>query len=65
MISLKKFEPNLLKIDKRSYKNNGIYRIGYITIKKNDDYENIYVTTGILTILVLSINRIFAMVVTI
>ena len=33
--------------------------------KKNDDYENIYVTTGILTILVLSMNRIFAMVVTI
>ena len=65
MISLKKFEPNLLKIDKRSYKNNGIYRIGYITIKKNDDYENIYVTTGILTILVLSMNSIFAMVVTI
>ena len=65
MISLKKFEPNLLKIDKRSYKNNGIYRIGYITIKKNDDYENIYVTTGILKILVLSMNRIFAMVVTI
>ena len=65
MISLKKFESNLLKIDKRSYKNNGIYRIGYITIKKNDDYENIYVTTGILTILVLSMNRIFAMVVTI
>ena len=65
MISLKKFEPNLLKIDKRSYKSNGFYRIGYITIKKNDDYENIYVTTGILKILVLSMNRIFAMVVTI
>ena len=42
MISLKNFEPNLLKIDKRSYKNIGIYSIGYITIKKNDDYENIY-----------------------
>ena len=42
MISLKNFEPNLLKIDRRSYKNIGIYNIGYITIKKIDDYENIY-----------------------
>ena len=33
---------NLLKIDKKSYKNIGIYNIGYITIKKIDDYENIY-----------------------
>ena len=30
------------KIDKKSYKNIDIYYIGYITIKKNDDYENIY-----------------------
>ena len=42
MINLKNFEPNLLKIDKKSYKNIGIYNIGYITIKKIDDYENIY-----------------------
>ena len=42
MISLKNFEPNLLKIDRKSYKNIGIYNIGYITIKKIDDYENIY-----------------------
>ena len=42
MISLKNFEPNLLKIDRKSYKNIGIYKIGCITIKKNDDYENIY-----------------------
>ena len=32
----------MLKIDKRSYKDNGIYNTGYITIKKNHDYENIY-----------------------
>ena len=32
----------MLKIDKKSYKNIGIYNIGYITIKKIDDYENIY-----------------------
>ena len=42
MINLKKFQPNLLKIDRKSYKNIGIYNIGYITIKKIDDYENIY-----------------------
>ena len=42
MINLKNFEPNLLKIDRKSYKNIGIYNIGYITIKKIGDYENIY-----------------------
>ena len=31
----------MLKIDKKSYKDIGIYNIGYITIKKID-YENIY-----------------------
>ena len=34
-INIKDFESNLLKIDKKSYKNIGIYNIGYITIKKN------------------------------
>ena len=42
MINIKNFDPILLKIDKKSYKNIGIYNIGYITIKKIDDYENIY-----------------------
>ena len=42
MINIKKFDSNLLKIDKKSYKDIGIYNIGYITIKKIDDYENIY-----------------------
>ena len=36
------FRSNLLKIDKKPYKNNDIYYIGYITIKKIDDYESIY-----------------------
>ena len=40
--NIKNFELNLLKIDRKSYKNIGIYNIGYITIKKFDDYENIY-----------------------
>ena len=42
IINLKDFDPNLLKIDKKSYKNIDIYYIGYITIKKIDDCENIY-----------------------
>ena len=32
----------MLKIDRKSYKNIGIYNIGYITIEKIDDCENIY-----------------------
>ena len=46
MINLKSFEPSLLKIGKRSYKNIGIYNIGYIKIIKIDDYENIYSVTA-------------------
>ena len=42
IIAIKKFDPILLKIDRKSYKNIGIYNIGYITIKKIDDCENIY-----------------------
>ena len=42
IINLKNFESNLLKIDKKHYKNNGIYYIGYIIIKKIDDCESIY-----------------------
>ena len=42
IINLKNFKLKLLKIDKRSYKNIGIYNIGYITIKKIDDCENVY-----------------------
>ena len=37
MINLKNFEPNFLKIHKNSYRN-----IGYITIRKIDDYGSIY-----------------------
>ena len=42
IIDLENFKSNLLKIDKKSYKDIGIYNIGYITIKKIDYYENIY-----------------------
>ena len=36
MINIKDFNPSLTKIDKRSYKNIGIYYIGYITMKDSD-----------------------------
>ena len=42
MVNLKDFESNLLKIDKKNYKWINIYYIGYVTIKKIDDYKNIY-----------------------
>ena len=41
MINIKDFNPSLIKIDKKSYKNIGIYHIGYITIKSISDCENI------------------------
>ena len=42
MISIEDFDSILLRIDKKSFKNVGIYNIGYIIIKKVDDYENMH-----------------------
>ena len=42
IINLEDFESNLLKIDKNHYKGINIYYIGYITIKKIADCEDIY-----------------------
>ena len=42
IIDIKDFHSNLLKIDKKQYKDMHIYYIGYITIKKFDDCENIH-----------------------
>ena len=42
MINIKNFHSNLLKIDKKSYKDIDNYYIGYITIKKFADCENIH-----------------------
>ena len=42
IINIKDFDSSLLKIDKKSYKGCGIYNIGYITIKRIDDYKNIH-----------------------
>ena len=37
MVNIKDFDPNLLKLDKTSFKNIGVYYIGYITEK--DQYK--------------------------
>ena len=42
MVNLKHFDLHLLKIEKKHYTGINIYCIGYITIKKIDDCENIY-----------------------
>ena len=42
MIDTRNFHSNLLKIDKKSHKDIDIYYIGYITIKKFSDCENIH-----------------------
>ena len=42
MIDIRNFHSNLLKIDKKPYKDIDIYYIGYITIKKFNDCENIH-----------------------
>ena len=36
IINIKDFDSNLLKVDKKSYKNTDIYYIGYITMKDSD-----------------------------
>ena len=36
IISIKDFNPSLIKTDKKSYKNIGIYYIGYITMNDSD-----------------------------
>ena len=40
-INLKDFDARLLKVDKKDYNEIDIYYIGYVTIKKIADYNNI------------------------
>ena len=42
MIDIENFQSNLLKIDKKHYKDDNIYYIGYITVKKFNDCEHIH-----------------------
>ena len=41
MVNIKNFDPSLIKIDQKSYKNIDICNIGYITIKRINDYGNV------------------------
>ena len=43
IIDIRKFEPNLLKVDKRSHKDFDIYYIGYNTIKKVNNVFEMYI----------------------
>ena len=51
MINIKDFHSNLLKIDKKPYKDLDIYYIGYIMIKKIGDCENIHSVTPLYLII--------------
>ena len=55
-INLKDFDTRLLKIDKKDYNEIDIYYIGYVTIKKIADYNNI----NIINPLYLMINELSA-----
>ena len=50
IIGIKIFDPNLLKIDRKSYKNINIYYIGYATIKDSDSVKIYSVNPLYLTI---------------
>ena len=52
MINIENFGSNLLKRVKKLYKNIDIYYIGYITIKKIDEYENIHSVNPLYLIIV-------------
>ena len=41
MVKIGDFHSNLLEIDKKSHNDINVYFIGYVTIKKFSEYENI------------------------
>ena len=51
MIDIKNFHSNLLKIDKKSHEDIDIYQIGYITIKKFSDCDNIHIVNPLYLII--------------
>ena len=53
MINIKNFDPNLLKIEKKLYKNIDIYYIGYITMK-----DSVYVKINSVNPLYVIINEV-------
>ena len=57
MIDIKNFDWSLMKVGKRFYKNISIYNIGYITIEKIDDYENIISVNPLYQLLVKQMDK--------
>ena len=52
IINIEEFNSNLLKIDRKWYKDIGSYYIVYIIIKKIVDYENIYIVNHLYLIII-------------
>ena len=48
MITIKNFDPNLLKIEKKPYQNIDIFYIGYMTMKNTGYYVFVVSILGIL-----------------
>ena len=53
MIRIKDLNPDLLKIDKKLYKNINIYYIGYITMKETDYVKTDYIVQILCTLLLI------------
>ena len=51
MIDIRNFHSDLLKIDKKPYKDFDIYHIGYITMKKFNDCEHIHIVNPLYLII--------------
>ena len=53
IIRIKDLNPDLLKIDKKLYKNINIYYIGYITMKETDYVKTDYIVQILCTLLLI------------
>ena len=51
MVNSKKFDSNVLKIDKKSDKSIDIYYIGYITMKNMGNYKSIHIVNPLYLII--------------
>ena len=51
MINIENFDSSLLRIGKKSQKDTDTYYIGYITIKKFNDCENVHIANPLYLII--------------
>ena len=56
MINLENFDSNLSKIHKQHYQGIDIYYVGYITIKKIDNSENIHGVNPLYLLLIIQVH---------